>query len=213
MQDLQRSKCLMKAAFSVWDKRISPVFDVSKNFLVLEIEEGTVNATSEVILMEDVPVRKISRLNDMNIEDLVCGAISRPLAETALAFGIKVFSFTAGDVEYVIEAYLAGNLSDPALSMPGCRRRRAHFQGGRCCSQDNNFSNREQSQFNQRSNVMPRGDGTGPQGQDPGTGTGKGRGNGQGRSSGGRGGLGQGKGLRDGTGQGRRRGLGSKGKK
>ncbi len=204
----------MKAAFSVWDKRISPVFDVSKNFLVLEIEEGAVSATSEVSIIEDVPVRKISRLNDMNIEDLVCGAISRPLAETAAAFSIKVFSFTAGDIEDVIEAYLAGNLSDPALSMPGCGGRRTHFQGGRCCGQDNNFSKREQSQFNQRSNIMPRGDGTGPQGQGPGTGQGQGRGaGGQGRATGGRGGQGQGKGLRDGTGQGRRRGLGDKGNK
>ena len=141
--------------------------------------------------------------------ELVCGAISRPLAEKALAAGIKVIPFVAGDVEEVIEARLQGELPSSALAMPGCLGRRERFRRARCCEvpgQDE-LTGARRPNIGKRRKTMPRGDGTGPQGKGPGTGRGMGRCGTKGSDRpAGRPGQGGGSGM----GQGRRSGSGNK---
>ena len=115
----------MRAALAVWNGRISPVFDVSRQILVLDIEDGNIVAKSEEMLDDD-PVRKACTLSRLKVETLLCGAISRPLSGILASYGIRIIPFIAGDSDEVITAYLAGDLPNPKMSMPGCcvRRRR-----------------------------------------------------------------------------------------
>ncbi len=112
----------MNVALSVWNGRISPVFDVSRKILILKVDHGVVAERREETLEEDDPVRKAGKLAEWKIRNLLCGAISRPLAGLFAAYGIRTIPFLAGDAEEVIEAYLAGRLPNPRLAMPGCCR-------------------------------------------------------------------------------------------
>ena len=67
----------------------------------------------------------------LGVEVLICGAISRPLAEMITDSGIRLIPFLSGDVEEVIQAFLAGNLPNSAFLMPGCCGRRRRFRSGR----------------------------------------------------------------------------------
>jgi predicted Fe-Mo cluster-binding NifX family protein len=120
----------MKAALSVWEGRISPVFDVSRHALVLTIESGAVLARRSEDIETQSPTAKIERLLTLGIETLICGAISKSLHCELIARGVKVIGFVAGEVDDVVASFLAGRLPSPALLMPGCRRVRKRFRGG-----------------------------------------------------------------------------------
>ncbi len=195
----------MKIALSVWKNRISPVFDVARQILVLDIEEGRVKATATEALPV-TPNSKIMALGALEIEALVCGAISQSLALQAASSDIRVYPFVAGDVDEVVEACLSDALRNPAFAMPGCRGLNKGFRG--VCA----------AGCGQRRRNMPRGDGTGPLGKGPvdnkdvkgggcrgqgGTGRGMGGGGGRGR---GQGGTGRGNGGGGGQGAGQDKG-------
>lgn len=98
---------------------------------MLEVAEGKVLSRKECEIEGEEPSQKASRLAELGAETLICGAVSRPLAELVASRGIRMVSFVAGRVEEVLSAFLNGLLPNPALAMPGCCRRRAGFGGGR----------------------------------------------------------------------------------
>ena len=60
---------------------------------------------------------------ESGIGTLVCGAISTPLSELMVAYGIRVIPFVAGDVGEVIAAWCNGDLDSRHFDMPGCTER------------------------------------------------------------------------------------------
>jgi predicted Fe-Mo cluster-binding NifX family protein len=120
----------MKAALSIWEGRISPVFDVSRQALVLTIVNGAATSRQLENIEAQTPAGKVERLLSLGIETLVCGAISRPLHHELRARGVKVIAFIAGEIEAVLSSFLAGKLPSETLAMPGCRRRQRRFRGG-----------------------------------------------------------------------------------
>lgn len=120
----------MKVALATWNGRISPVFDVARQVLILDVEDGREIARHEESLPGTDPQAQATRVGALGPRTLICGAISRPMAAMLDAGGIRVLPFTAGPVEDVLAAWLAGSLPDPALSMPGCCGR-GRCQGGR----------------------------------------------------------------------------------
>jgi len=126
----------MKLAIPVWNGRVSPVFDSARRLLVVEVEEDRVVRRQEHALAAEIPQARVSALANLNVEVLVCGAVSRPLANLITASGIRLVSFVAGDVEEVVKASLSGALPAPTFMMPGCRcrRRRQRRAAGRSSS-------------------------------------------------------------------------------
>jgi predicted Fe-Mo cluster-binding NifX family protein len=122
----------MKIAIATWNGRVSPVFDVSRQILVLEVSDTQVVNRCEETLDESA-LAKVQRLGELSVKTLLCGAISRPLAEMLAARGIEVIPFVAGGVEDVLTSYLAGQLPSPGFAMPGCCGRQGRFRGGRGC--------------------------------------------------------------------------------
>jgi len=124
----------MKVALASWNGRISPVLDVARQVLVVDIENGREAGRREEMLPGTDPWAQAERLADLHIETLICGAISEPMAALLFARGIRVLPFTAGPVEEVLAGWLAGTLSGQAWTMPGCcgrRMRWCHGAGGR----------------------------------------------------------------------------------
>jgi len=120
----------MKTALTVWDGRVSPVFDVSREAVILTIENGTVAARcSENIETPTAAALKIDRLTELGVETLICGAISEPLHQELTTRGVRVLGFVAGEIDEVVQAFIAGTLPAPVLSMPGCCGRQNRFRG------------------------------------------------------------------------------------
>ncbi|NVN91390.1 MAG: hypothetical protein HXX11_12415 [Desulfuromonadales bacterium] len=110
----------MKTAFTHWDNRIAPVFDIAHQIRIVESGDGRIVGESDEILEDGLPVRRVMSLAHLGVTTLVCGAISRPLHEMVVSNGILVVPFVAGDLGEVIRAWLAGTLDNDRFAMPGC---------------------------------------------------------------------------------------------
>jgi predicted Fe-Mo cluster-binding NifX family protein len=120
----------LKAAFTVWNKRVAPVFDTAGEVLIVDVEEGDISAEYKVSLPVDNLAEKITLLKSTGAEVLICGAVSREAEEQVVAQGIQVFSFVSGEINEVIQAWLNNDLGKGPFIMPGCFGRR---QRARCC--------------------------------------------------------------------------------
>ena len=121
----------MKIAIPHWQGRVSPVFDVAGNVLVVEICDGVENSREDVTLDAEDPQLRAARLAQTGADLLICGAISWPLEMALSAAGIDVIPQTCGDVEQVLAAFAKGQLQQDAFLMPGCCGRRRQFRARR----------------------------------------------------------------------------------
>ena len=119
----------MKVAMPVWEGRISPVFDVSRRLLVAEVKEGIEVDRCEVPLEEESLPHRAGRMVDLGADVLICGGISRSLADALNVFKIRVVSGTTGEMKQVLTAYFRGELPGPQFAMPGYRAPRRHRGG------------------------------------------------------------------------------------
>jgi len=188
----------MKMALTVWENRISPMFDAAHMLLVVEIENTKIINRCYVQFYPEFPSRLAAMLAEMDVEIFICGAISEMPANILEANGIKLIPFITGDAHEVIDAYVKNIPFIPAFLMPGCSHKR-HRHAGRGKKHGARFAHGREVTH------MPRGDGTGPQGQGPGTG----KGQGGSKSGKGRRGSGTNSGQMTGGGKGRDQGKGA----
>ena len=118
----------MKVAIPHWLGRISPVFDVAANVLVVDIDGGVERARGDVAFDVEDPHGRAARLRETGANVLICWAISWPLEMAVSAAGIEVIPQTCGEVERVLAAFLDGRLNQGAFLMPGCCGRRRQFR-------------------------------------------------------------------------------------
>ena len=127
------------AAFTVFQERISPVFDVAQTALVIEVDAAGVVSRRTVDLAALPVAARIARLRALGVDELICGAMSKAVFASAAESFSALHAFVAGDLDAVIEAWRNGRLVSPAFGMPGCGRPRrcCRRQGGRrCCESD-----------------------------------------------------------------------------
>lgn len=126
---------MTRIAFSLWNERIAPVFDVAKNLWIVDAIEGKIVGQTGRRFSGDDPQERSMRLATLQVEQLVCGAITRSSFDALTERGIKVVSFVAGDIEQVLQAWLSGRLNDGHLAMPGCNRGKRHRSQRNRCNQ------------------------------------------------------------------------------
>ncbi len=111
----------MNLGIPVWEDKISPVFDTSIKLLVLQIDGQKEIARTEINLeREDIMIR-CQQLQELKINTLLCGAISRDLFRLLTTANIEVISWISGPLEKIINSYLNGDLSFSEYHMPGYR--------------------------------------------------------------------------------------------
>ncbi len=120
----------MRIAIPIWEDKISPVLDTASRLLIVEIEDRDVASRFEIYLDEHDLSRRCFRIRGMEIDTLICGAVSHPFANMLTGSGIHVISEISGRAEEVLEAYLQGNLFNPRFLMPGCNRNRFRQKNG-----------------------------------------------------------------------------------
>ncbi len=111
-----------RVAITVWEGRISPVFDVCREIQLVTVAAAHVVASRKEELGSLSAQDKVERLAALGAQTLVCGAISVPLREALCVRGIEVIDFVAGEVAAVVAALLRHALPNPKLVMPGCGR-------------------------------------------------------------------------------------------
>jgi len=121
-----------RVAIPVWCDAVSMAFDFSRQLWVVSLEDNREVSRHEVSLKPAAPGKRAAELKELEVDTLVCGAISRPLASAVAQAGIRVIPFVAGSVDEVLGAFMCGRLADPrfllAGSPPGARRRWRHGQ-------------------------------------------------------------------------------------
>ena len=88
-------------ALTVAQERISPVFDVAQTALIIEqAKSGELRRTLldlSGLTLED----RLVRLKNRGVNELVCGAMSKPALALAIEAFSEVHAFVAGDLETV----------------------------------------------------------------------------------------------------------------
>lgn len=121
----------MKLAVPDWQGRVSPVFDVAEQLLLVDFDgEEEIGRR-----MESPGSRRTQdrarRLAELEIDVLVCGAISWQLEALVAAAGIRVISLVRGTVDEVVRAFGEGTLENEQFAMPGCCRKNRHARNRR----------------------------------------------------------------------------------
>lgn len=122
----------MRVAIPTWEGRISPVFDTARHLVCFDVTGECCEPAGEMTMSSDLLHAKLATLNALRADVLLCGAISRPLAETVSAGGIRVIPFLAGEVNDVVAAFASGQVAHNCYRMPGCHGRRRHRQRRHC---------------------------------------------------------------------------------
>lgn len=113
----------MRIALSIWKDCLSTVFDAADQLLVVEKNgDGSFKRATARLNSSDGSARAL-QLKEMEIDVLICGAISRPQEAAIAASGIAVHPFLRGSVQDVINAYEKGLLHTAAFALPGCQGR------------------------------------------------------------------------------------------
>ena len=119
----------MKVAIPVWGRYVSTVFDFSDCLLIINVDSGQIINREAVRFVENTIVGKATRLRELSVQVLLCGAISRPLHRLIETSGIKVIPFLKGTSDEIFEAYLSDCLPDKRFILPGCSPDERHAGG------------------------------------------------------------------------------------
>jgi predicted Fe-Mo cluster-binding NifX family protein len=134
----------MKIAVTIWETRISPVFDSARNLILVE-SDGAEIVDRKTLLVDARQFNSFLKLLiELEVKVLICGALCEGPARILDAHGIEVIPFLTGEAEQVVERYLQGH-DLTVFSLPGCRwcacrgRRgtrnnlnRSHKEDGKC---------------------------------------------------------------------------------
>jgi len=126
-------------SISIFNKRLSPLFDTSQNLLVVDLE-GSQEKCREVISFVSLsPLKKIEKLVEKKVDILICGAISNFFVHPLVKANIRVIGNLCGEYEEIIDTFKKGEVYLDKFLMPGCCRR----QQGKCHRRGQAMRNRK----------------------------------------------------------------------
>lgn len=117
----------MKIAIPAWQGNVSSVFDFAHKLLLVELENGKEKSRQELPLAEQSCQERAAKLRQLNVDVLICGAISRPLVFMLSSSGIEVLPFVTGSTQQIMDAYRSGQLYQQQYTLPG------YWEGARKC--------------------------------------------------------------------------------
>lgn len=121
----------MRVLIPIWRGRVSPLLDVARRFLLVNLQGNRERELQEVKIDETGLTLRCKRMAELDVQVLICGAISRPLEEALASEAVRIIPNTCGPVDQVLEAFRLGNLTDDAFLMPGCSRQLHPIQARR----------------------------------------------------------------------------------
>jgi len=93
---------------------------VATRALVVDLENGREIGRQATVLAGLTPAGRVLRLEALQVDLLVCGAISSPLEALAGARGIQVIALVSGPVDTVERIVARGQPIPETCLLPGC---------------------------------------------------------------------------------------------
>jgi predicted Fe-Mo cluster-binding NifX family protein len=121
----------MKVAIPHWQQRVSPVLDTARQCYVITMEDGVEISRQDIELRGVSPLQRARELAALEIDVLICGAMSRSLEEALRISGVPVRPKTCGEISDLVQAIMEDRLDGEHFLMPGCCGRRRRTQGRR----------------------------------------------------------------------------------
>jgi len=109
----------MKIAIPVWENKVSPVLDTASRLMVVELKDEGPMLRFEIYLDERDLSQRCLRIQDLCVNTLICGAVTRHFSDLLKASGINLIQGISGQPEAVLNAYLGGTLALSKYLMPG----------------------------------------------------------------------------------------------
>ncbi|MGC9327140.1 MAG: NifB/NifX family molybdenum-iron cluster-binding protein, partial [Candidatus Hinthialibacter sp.] len=100
----------MRIAVPHWQGRVSPVFDVAGVLLLVNVDQGQETSRQNIVLENDSSLTRTNYMKELDIDAIICGAVSKPLELALVSEGIEVIALICGEVDQVINAFLTGQL-------------------------------------------------------------------------------------------------------
>lgn len=110
----------MKVLITVWNGRVSPVFDVAKEAVLLEVHNGCITSEKNLAMICETNMERVEFVLDLRIDAVICGAVSRSVEMSLIEKGVTVHSFVSGEIREVICGFIENSLSGLKFAMPGC---------------------------------------------------------------------------------------------
>ncbi len=111
----------MKVALTVWENRISPLFDSTRMVLIAEVVRHTIREKHFRELDCESSFSRAEKLNELGVDVLICGGITDFFARLIEGHHIEIIPFVVGSVEEVLDAYVSGkSLLEKKFRVPGC---------------------------------------------------------------------------------------------
>ncbi|HPZ07096.1 MAG TPA: NifB/NifX family molybdenum-iron cluster-binding protein [Candidatus Eremiobacteraeota bacterium] len=116
----------MFIGISIFNKRLSPLFDTSQNLLIVKLD-GSQEKGREICSFGFLsPVKKMEKLIEKNINVLICGAISNSFIYPLVKANIRVIPNLCGEYEEILETFKENEISLDKFLMPGCCKKRKY---------------------------------------------------------------------------------------
>ncbi|MBU1243643.1 NifB/NifX family molybdenum-iron cluster-binding protein [Myxococcota bacterium] len=113
----------MRVALVAWNDRLAPLFDTAVWWMLVDCTVEGREIRRMECLMERTPQEKARRAVELEVDLLLCGAISRPLEVFLQERRIQVRSFLSGGLDELVEACRREVFDQRPFVMPGCRSR------------------------------------------------------------------------------------------
>ncbi len=123
----------MIAAFTIWNGRIAPVFDVAGQAILVDNDQPA----AEPVIMQlpaGSAVDKLNFLQQHGVQMVICGATPRCTGKYAQQLQIELVPFIAGEQQQVIDTWLLRQPFDNHFRMPGCGRQGRNGRLGKQCN-------------------------------------------------------------------------------
>jgi hypothetical protein len=121
---------MSRIVLSVWDQRISPVFESCSQLLVAETGRWPFECRVFCSFAPGEPEQnRAFRAMDTGARTLICGAISRMYLNMIAASSMEVIPFVTGEVNDILRAYSQQRLNLERFGLPGCRKHRRRQRG------------------------------------------------------------------------------------
>lgn len=111
-------------------ERISPLLDEAARLLLVTRRRGKEVARKEILLSPQSSAGLARCVAELNVDLLLCGALSHDLQRELARRGVRVQPHLCGETEAVLQAFRCDRLNRPEFLMPGCREQ---HQKSNCC--------------------------------------------------------------------------------
>ena len=114
----------MKIAITVWNGRISPLFDSASNVCIYEGSSEADFSKQHISFADHSAEAKADILLQSGIDLLICGAVSCDAERILSQKGIAVYAYLSGEADEIIKTISSNKPIYEKFAMPGCARKR-----------------------------------------------------------------------------------------